>query len=61
MKRGLVERPLVVHRSGGDAFEGSAHGGRGSGRLTHRRGGADTLTGTLERGSKKEKCRFRRR
>jgi hypothetical protein len=55
-----VELPLVAKRPGEAVFEGAEYGGNGTVRLTYR-GGGDTLTGLLEKGTRKEEFRFRRR
>ncbi len=59
-KERAVELPLVSKGPGEAVFEGAEYGGKGTVRLTYR-GGGDTLTGTLEKGEKKEEFRFRRR
>jgi hypothetical protein len=59
-KERAVELPLVSKRPGEAVFEGPGYDGTGTVRLTYR-GGAETLTGLLQKGGKKEEFRFRRR
>ena len=56
-----VELPLVVRGPGEAVFEGLEYGGKGSVRLTYKRGDDDTLTSVLKKKGARQEFRFRRR
>lgn len=56
-----VELHLVSKGPREAVFEGPEHDGKGSVRLTYRRGDDDSLTGVLEKEGSKQEFRFRRR
>ncbi len=56
-----VELPLVAKGPREAVFEGPASDGKGTVRLTYRRGEDDVLVGVLEKGGSKQEFRFRRR
>jgi hypothetical protein len=60
-KQRAVELPLVAKGPREAVFEGPEYGVKGTVRLTYRRADDDTLSAVLEKESKKQEFRFRRR
>ena len=60
-KAGAVELPLVARGAGEAVFEGPGSGGKGTTRLSYRRGEDGGLVAVLEKTGSREEFRFRRR